>query len=64
MNDPRKKNPVFGVGVFIVVVVLLVIGTLLFNALRGKREYEEANPPLPASEAASAAVSPASDAAQ
>jgi hypothetical protein len=63
MNEPRRKNPAFGVGVLIVVVVLLVIGTLLFNAIRGKREYEEANPP-PASEAASAAVSPASGAAQ
>jgi hypothetical protein len=64
MNDPRRKNPAFGVGVFIVVVVLLVIGTLLFNAIRGKREYEEATQPQPASEAASAAVSSARGAAQ
>ncbi|WP_233863594.1 hypothetical protein [Paraburkholderia adhaesiva] len=64
MNNPRKKNPVFGIGVFIVVVVLLVIGTVLFNAIREKREYEEATQPQPAREAASAAVSPASGAAQ
>jgi hypothetical protein len=64
MNDPRRKNPAFGVGVLIVVVVLLVVGTLLFNAIRGKREYEEANPPQVSSEAASAAVSPASGTAQ
>jgi hypothetical protein len=42
MNDTRKKNPTFGVGVMIVVVVLIVIGTVLFNALRSKREYDEA----------------------
>jgi hypothetical protein len=41
MNEPRKKNPTFGVAVLIVVVVLFVIGTVLFNALRGKREYDE-----------------------
>ncbi len=40
MNDTRKKNPTFGVGVMIVVVVLIVIGTVLFNALRSKREYD------------------------
>jgi hypothetical protein len=33
-------------------VVLLVIGTLFFNAIRDKREYEKENPP----EAASATV--------
>ncbi|CAM2150599.1 MULTISPECIES: hypothetical protein [Paraburkholderia] len=41
MNEPRKKNPTLGVGVLIVVVVLFVIGTVLFNALRSKREYDE-----------------------
>jgi hypothetical protein len=41
MNEPRKKNPTFGVAVLIVVVVLFVIGTVLFNALRSKREYDE-----------------------
>ena len=64
MNDPRRKNPAFGVGVLIVVIVLLVIGTLLFNAIRGKREYEEAAQPQPSSDAASTAVLPASGAAR
>ena len=64
MNDPRRKNPAFGVGVLIVVIVLLVIGTLLFNAIRGKREYGEANQPQAASGAASAAARAASGAAQ
>jgi len=41
MNEPRRKNPTFGIAVFIVVVVLIVIGTVLFNAIRGKREYDE-----------------------
>ncbi|HEY4806082.1 MAG TPA: hypothetical protein VIH96_25995 [Paraburkholderia sp.] len=41
MNEPRKKNPTFGVAVLIVVVVLFVIGTVLFNALKSKREYDE-----------------------
>ncbi|WP_321815752.1 MULTISPECIES: hypothetical protein [unclassified Paraburkholderia] len=41
MDDKRKKNPTVGVGVFIVVVVLIVIGTVLFNAMRSKREYDE-----------------------
>ena len=59
MNEPRKKNPTVGVGVLIVVVVLFVIGTVLFNAIRGKREYDEANPSPPASTAASANASQA-----
>ena len=37
------------------IVVLLVIGTLFFNAIRDKREYERENPPAQASAAASAA---------
>lgn len=58
MNDPRKKNPTLGVAIFIVVAVLLVIGTLLFNAIRGKREYDETNeaPSTAAASAASAAT--------
>jgi hypothetical protein len=40
MNEPRKKNPTFGVAVFIVVAVLLVIATLLYNAISGKREFD------------------------
>ncbi|TAM04615.1 MAG: hypothetical protein EPN70_11115 [Paraburkholderia sp.] len=53
MNDPRKPSSAFGVVVFIVVVVLLVIGTVLFNAIRGKREHDEAFPPQTSSEAVS-----------
>ncbi|MFT0171344.1 hypothetical protein ACLKMY_20370 [Paraburkholderia mimosarum] len=41
MNPPRKKNPTVGVAVFIVAVVLFVIGAVLFNALKSKREYDE-----------------------
>ncbi|WP_244813843.1 hypothetical protein [Caballeronia sp. Lep1P3] len=48
----RKKNPTLAIGVFIVVVVLLVIFTLLFNAIREKREFEEQSaPPAAASDA-------------
>ena len=48
-RDPRrphgnpKKNPTRAVSVFIVVVVLLVIGTVLFNAIREKRQFDEQN---------------------
>jgi predicted lipid-binding transport protein (Tim44 family) len=68
MNEPRKKNSTLGIGVFFVVVVLLVIGTVLFNAIRSNRAYEEANP-LPAASAAAsdpavAAPASASDSAQ
>ena len=49
---PTRKNPTFAISILIVVVVLLVIGTLFFNAIRDKREYERENPP----EAASATV--------
>lgn len=64
MNEPRKKSPAFGVGVFIVVVVLLVIGTVLFNAIRGKREYDEANQAQSGSASASAGASQPGRAAQ
>lgn len=46
MNDPRqsnKSNPTTRVAVFVVVVVLLVIATFVFNAIKGKREYAEQN---------------------
>ncbi|SAK66556.1 hypothetical protein AWB77_02579 [Caballeronia fortuita] len=48
-RDPRRpdgaprKNPTRAVSVFIVVVVLLVIGTILFNAIREKREFDRDN---------------------
>jgi hypothetical protein len=44
-KNPPRKNPTFAISVFIVVVVLLVIGTLFFNAIREKRDYEEQNAP-------------------
>ncbi|MBP0589949.1 hypothetical protein J8I87_09485 [Paraburkholderia sp. LEh10] len=57
MNDPRKKkNPTFGVAVFIVVVVLLVIATILYNAITEKREYERENPVDSTASAASGAA--------
>ncbi|SAL75964.1 hypothetical protein AWB74_04909 [Caballeronia arvi] len=51
-RDPRhphgtpRKNPTRAVSVFIVVVILIVIGTVLFNAIREKREFDrqEAQP--------------------
>jgi hypothetical protein len=61
MNEPRKKNPTFGVAVLIVVVVLFVIGTVLFNALRSKREYDEsvgATSPSASATASAAASQP------
>jgi hypothetical protein len=42
-GSPKKKNPTFAIGAFIVVVVLLVIGTILFNAIREKRQFDEQN---------------------
>lgn len=64
MNEPRKKNPTLGVAVMIVVVVLIVIGTVLFNALRSKRDYDETVGAQATSAAASATASAASAAAQ
>ncbi|WP_050456252.1 hypothetical protein [Candidatus Burkholderia verschuerenii] len=43
VGSPKKKNPTTAVGVFVVVVVLLVLGTLLFNAIRDKRQFDEQN---------------------
>jgi hypothetical protein len=52
----KKKNPTFAIGAFIVIVVLLVIGTLAFNAIREKRDFDEQNAqPSAASEVRSAA---------
>ncbi|KVE36681.1 hypothetical protein [Burkholderia sp. TSV86] len=55
MNDPRKKNPVFGVAILIVVMVALVIGTILYNAISQKHEYDEAHPPEAAPASAASA---------
>ncbi|WNC88448.1 hypothetical protein RI103_12020 [Paraburkholderia sp. FT54] len=67
-KPPRKKNPTFGIAVFIVVAVLLVIATLFYNAIKEKRDFDSQNAPAPSisSEAAAAAnaAKPASGAAQ
>ncbi|HEY3600247.1 MAG TPA: hypothetical protein VGL08_22390 [Paraburkholderia sp.] len=49
MNEPRKKSPTFRIAILIVVVVLMVIATLFYNAISEKREYERDNPPEAAS---------------
>jgi len=51
MNDQRKKNPVRNVSILIVVAVLLVTGTILYNAISEKRAYDDAHPAAPASAA-------------
>ncbi|MGF6754695.1 hypothetical protein [Paraburkholderia sp. GAS334] len=47
MNEPRKKNPTFGIAVFIVVVVLMVIGTVAYNATKEKREFDQQSTSMP-----------------
>ncbi|AJZ57365.1 hypothetical protein [Paraburkholderia fungorum] len=69
-KPPRKKNPTFGIAIFIVVAVLLVIATLFYNAITEKREFDRQNAPEPtvssdaAAAAAATAAKPASGAAQ
>jgi hypothetical protein len=67
-KPPRKKNPTFGVAVFIVVAILLVIATLFYNAIRDKHKFDSQTAPAPSltSQAAAAAdaLKPASGAAQ
>jgi hypothetical protein len=63
MNDSRNKtHPSVRVGIFIVVIVLLVIATLLYNAITEKREYdrETAASDAPVAQAASAAAAASS----
>jgi hypothetical protein len=50
-KPPRRKNPTFAISILIVVVVLLVIGTLFFNAIREKRDYDSQNTQTPTSAA-------------
>jgi hypothetical protein len=64
MNEPRKKNPTLGIAVFIVIAVLLVIATLLYNAISGKREFDRENVSPPSIASAAAAVVAASGASQ
>jgi hypothetical protein len=66
-KPPRKKNPTFGIAVFIVVAVLLVIATLFYNAITEKRDFDRQNEPAAISSdaaAAATAAKPASGAAQ
>ncbi|CAB3777770.1 MULTISPECIES: hypothetical protein [Paraburkholderia] len=67
-KPPRKKNPTFGVAVFIVIAILVVIATIFYNAIREKHEFDSQNTAVPSisSEAAAAATAlkPASGAAQ
>lgn len=67
-KPPHKKNPTFGIAVFIVVAVLLVIATLFYNAIKDKREFDSQNTPSPTissgAAAAAAVTRPASGAAQ
>jgi len=65
-KPPRKKNPTFGIAVFIVVAVLLVIATLFYNAIKEKREFDSENAVAQSisSDAAATAAKPASGAAQ
>jgi cell division protein FtsX len=65
-KPPRKKNPTFGIAVFIVVAVLLVITTLFYNAITEKRDVDRQNAPAPsiASDAAAVAAKAASGAPQ
>ncbi|WJF91248.1 hypothetical protein QS306_06345 [Paraburkholderia bonniea] len=58
MTLPRKKNPTSGIAIFIVVVVLLVLGTLLYNAITEKRDFERQNDAPPAASAAALAGVP------
>jgi hypothetical protein len=59
MKEPRKKNPTFGVTIFIVVAVLVVIATLFYNAITEKREFDRDNEPAPSVSSAAAAAATA-----
>ncbi|MBU6491770.1 MAG: hypothetical protein KGK15_02770 [Burkholderiales bacterium] len=43
MNDNQKTDNTKGFTIFVVVFILLLIGSLLFLALRSKREYDAQN---------------------
>jgi cell division protein FtsX len=67
-KPPRRKNPTFGIAVFIVVAILVVIATIFYNAIREKHEFESQNAATPSisseAAAAAAAIKPASGTAQ
>jgi heme/copper-type cytochrome/quinol oxidase subunit 2 len=58
MTEPRKKNPTFGIAVFIVIVVLAVIATLFYNAIKEKRDFEQQSTPLPAAASTTTTTGP------
>jgi cell division protein FtsX len=58
-KPPRKKNPTFGIAVFIVVAVLVVIATLFYNAIKEKHDFDSQNAPSVSSDAAAAAAAAA-----
>ncbi|MBN3724766.1 hypothetical protein [Burkholderia sp. Ac-20379] len=62
MNQQPTKNPVRGVSVMIVVIVLAVIGTVLYNAISEKRAYDSAHGGGAVSGAAASAASAVSSA--
>jgi cell division protein FtsX len=67
-KPPRKKNPTFGVAIFIVIAILLVIATIFYNAIKEKHDFEAQNAPAPSissdAAAAAAVIKPASGTAQ
>ena len=63
-NPPRKKNPTFGIAIFIVVAVLLVIATLFYNAITEKRDFDRQSAPALSSASDAAAATAASGASQ
>jgi hypothetical protein len=67
-KPPRKKNPTFGVAIFIVVAILLVIATIFYNAIKEKHDFDAQNASAPTissgAAAAAAVMKPASGTAQ
>lgn len=63
-NPPRKKNPTFGIAIFIVVAVLLVIATLFYNAITEKRDFDRQNAPALSSASDAAAATAATGTSQ
>jgi cell division protein FtsX len=67
-KPPRKKNPTLGVAIFIVVAILLVIATILYNAIKEKHDFDAQNADTPSissgAAAAASVMKPASGTAQ
>ncbi|TAL55556.1 hypothetical protein [Pandoraea sp.] len=58
MNDNQKTDNTKGFTIFVVVFILLLIGSLLFLALRSKREYDAQNAGYAATAAGAAQAAP------